>query len=223
MEEGKRETGRWREIRAALLLVHVVAIVLMSLPGELKLGDPARWKDLRTQAQLKLWAGRLRGWGWEMSDEAFEARLWSLTQRYLGARQAIVTPFLPYGQVAPQGWGMFKAPPLEPSAIVIEVREKRSPWRTLYASRSPEHAWQSRLLDHNRFRKQIGRVGGDPTLLRWVAHWLAKRVFDEFPEVTEVRVRVERITSLPPERVRAGEVPPRKTERQERVRRGMLL
>jgi hypothetical protein len=205
------------------LLLHILAIMLLSFPGETKLGDPARWREPRTQAQIVLWAERLRGWGWQVSNEDFEAKLWGLTQRYLALRRAAITPVAPYAQLAPQGWGMFKAPPLEPSTITIEVREGRSPWRPLYLARSDEHDWNSRLLDHNRFRKQIGRTSYDAALLRQMALWLARRAFDELPEVTDVRVRLVRITSLPPERRRAGEVPPRRTERQEHIRRGASL
>ncbi len=210
-----------RQVRATLLALHVLAIVLLSFPGSEKLGDPRAWKERRTQAQLALWGERLRGWGVSLSNEALEAELWQLAQGYLRARAAATEPFTHYAHFAPQSWGMFKAPPLAPSAIAVDVRTGAG-WRTVHESRSTEATYLASSLDNNRFRKQVGRAGRDPQLFGRLATWLARQALADFPDATAVRVRLLRLQSLPPARRRAGEVPPSRTERQRVFRRGEL-
>jgi hypothetical protein len=200
----KRLRGAWPSVRAGLILLHVIAVVALSFPSAAKMGDPKRWRDPRTQAQLALWGDRLRDFGWDISDQELEARLWTAAQSYLGARGAIVAPFEPYGRVVPQFWGMFKAPASSPSYIAIDVDEGGPDWRTVHESRSPEHDYLAETLDHNRFRKQIGRVGSRPELFADVSRWLATRAFADFPAARRVRVRVVRRESPTPEARQAG-------------------
>lgn len=172
------------------------------------MGDPARWRDPRTQAQLALWGDRLRALGVDLENQELEAELWDLAQGYLRARAIVTAPFEPYGQLVPQFWGMFKAPSLSPSTIAIDVEEgEPAAWRVVYESRSEEHDHLARTLDHNRLRKHVGRVGYDDALFADLAVWLARRTFADFPEATRVRVRRVRHQSLPPEARRAGAPP----------------
>lgn len=212
----------WARVRAALIAYHVAAIVMLSFPGSAKLGDKQRWKERRTQAQLALWGERLRGFGVDIDDAALEAKLWGAAQTYLRTRALLTAPFAPYAHLAPQGWGMFKAPPLEPSQLAVDVQADGGVFRTVHLTGSTEHDYLSDTLGNNRFRKQIGRTGRDPKLLAQIAEWVARQAFRDFPDAARVRVRVIRLKSLPPDRRRAGETPPARTERQHIFRRADL-
>lgn len=201
--EGKRW---WPHVRAALLALHIVAILLLSFPGSSKLGDKRRWKERRTQTQLALWAERLRGWGMEMSNEEFEAELWDLAQTYLRVRGVVTAPFEPYANFAPQGWGMFKAPPKEPTAFRIAVQADGR-WLIVHDSRERDLAYLAHMLGNNRFRKQLGRTARDPVLFEQLATWLARRTFDDHPDISVVRISIERTSSLPPEQLASGTEP----------------
>lgn len=226
MSEVKRRTMSksrlWARARAALIAYHVAAIVMLSFPGSAKLGDKQRWKERRTQAQLALWGKRLRGWGIDIDDAAFEQKLWGAAQIYLRTRALLTTPFAPYAHVAPQGWGMFKAPPLDPSQMAVDVQAEGGAFRTVHLTGSSEHAYLSETLGNNRFRKQIGRTGRDPRLFANIAKWLARQTFRDFPDAVRVRVRVVRLHSLPPDRRAAGEATPSRTERQHIFTRDQL-
>lgn len=201
----------------------MIAVVLLSFPSGVKMGDPARWRDPRTKAQFALWAQRLRSFGWAISDQGLEDQLWGASQRYLRVRSYVVAPFEPYGQVVPQFWGMFKAPSLTTTTIRIEVESGERPaFATVYESRSPEHTFLASTLDHNRMRKQIGRVGTDEVLFKAMSRWLAGRAFDAYPDAKRVRVSVLRRESPGPEARRAGLPVPERIQRKVVLRRDEL-
>jgi hypothetical protein len=196
----------WPQTRAVLLLLHVCGVLVLSFPGPYKLGDRARWKRERTQHEIAMWASRLNAWGWSLTGAELEAKLWQLTQRYLAVRRTLAAPFEPYAEMAGalQTWGMFKAPPRQVYALRILVRDGAT-WRTVYASRSSEHDYLARQLDHNRFRKQVGMLFRSPELFSALSTWVAKRAFDDFPATQQVRVDLERYDSLSPAQRQRGE------------------
>lgn len=143
--------------------------------------------------------------GWSLTAAELERRLWGITERYLSVRRWLALPFEPYADFAgvAQTWGMFKAPPRELFSLSIEVREAGA-WRAVYASRSSEHDYLRSKLDHNRLRKQVGRIDHDDQLFVDLSNWLATRVLLDHPEADAVRFLVEGHPSMAPEDVRTG-------------------
>src|SRR5690606_37774451 len=111
-----------------------------------------------------------------------------------------------------------KAPPRQVSALRIDMHDGRA-WVPLYRSRSDEHAYLRRELDHNRLRKQVGRLERDAGLFAAFSDWAARRTFADHPAAREVRVIVERHVSLSPAERRAGREPSRAVVRRRVVRR----
>ncbi len=216
--------ARWPAIRAALIALHILAIVVVSFPGSGKLGDRRRWKLARSQQEIALWAERLSRWGWSWTAPEFEAALWDLAQDYLAVRNTLAAPFAPYVALAgvSQTWGLFRAPTRTPYALCIDIAQDGA-WITISESRSADAAYLRALLDNNRMRKQVGRTGRDPALFADVARWLGRRALADHPAATAVRVRVEQRDSLPPDALREGRTPPRRTVRRAQFRREALL
>jgi hypothetical protein len=214
---------RWPAIRAALIALHLVAIVLVSFPGDRKVGDRKRWDLQRSQDEIALWATRLSGWGWQWSPAELDAALWDLTRRYLAVRGVLVAPFAPYVAIAgvSQTWGLFSAPTRKPYALVIEIREAGA-WKTVHQSNSSEADYLADTLGNNRMRKQVGRTGRDGKLFNQLARWLARRAFADYPDADATRIRVEELDGLEPDAVRAGTPPRRRTVRRLAFTRGQL-
>ncbi len=202
--------ARWPQVRAALLLVHVVAVVLLALPSPHRMKDRARWQGQRTQREIALWAERLQGWGVDTDPKRLEAGLWDAAQQYVGLRETIAEPLSPYVAVAGvvQPWGMFRSPQRRPGELQVEVDDGHG-YRLVYVSRSPEHRYLAEQLDHNRFRKIIGRAVRQRPLFDAIAGFVVERAAADFPHARRVRVTMMRFDSLPPERRAAGEEAPR--------------
>jgi hypothetical protein len=211
-------TGRRLHLRAAFVAFHVLAIGVGSLPGT-SLTTRARWKSEGTHADIVGWASRARAAGVDVTDEAFESRLYELAVGYARVRRTAGAPFDAYaGAVgAGQGWTMFASPQRFPAELHVDVMVGGA-WRPLYRPRSDAHAWRRALFDHNRMRKFTGRFarGFDRRVYGETAAYLAHLAARDVPEATKVRVSLYRTESLPPERVRRGERPVGRTT-EERV------
>jgi len=201
---------RWPQLRAALVLLHVVAMLLLALPSTGRMKDRGRWKGQRTQRELALWSERLRSWGIDTDAPRLEARLWGMAQRYVAFRESVGRPLEPYVAVAGvvQPWGMFRSPQRRPGELQIEVDDGDG-YRIVYLSRSVEHGYLADQLDHNRFRKLIGRAVRRRPLFDALADFAIARASTDFPQARRIRVTMQRFDSLPPERVAAGETAPR--------------
>jgi len=210
-DETRNKTSRWPHVRAALLLVHVAAIMLLALPSTARLRDRARWKDQRTQREITLWADRLQQWGFDTDPQRLEATLWETAQSYVSTRESLSRPLQPYVAVAGVGqpWGMFRSPQRRPGELHVEIDEGEG-FRTIYVSRSREHAYLAEVFDHNRFRKLAGRSVRRKRLFDHIAVWVTGRAWQDFPRARRVRVTMMRFDSLSAERRRNGEVPERK-------------
>jgi hypothetical protein len=208
----------WPSIRAALLLFHVIAVLVLSFPSAYRLADRSRWKDQRTRRELALWAERLSGWGIDTDVERLDARLWSLAQGYLGVRETIAAPFQPYRDIGcvTQTWGMFRSPQRRPGELWVSLREGGS-FRTVHVSRSDEHDYLAIELEHNRMRKLVARALTDGALFGQIAHFIARRAAHDFPDASDVIVELRRFESQPPEARRKAAPAPRLPHRRLRL------
>jgi hypothetical protein len=200
----------WPHVRAGLVALHVASLVVLSLPGGGAVHDHRRWQTENARADLRQMAQRLTAWGWEIDEHGLARVLWSLGDAYLRVQRPVAAPFEAYAQLtgSRQGWAMFASPQRHPAELHVDV-EVDGRWQMIYRPHSDAHAWNRRQLEHNRFRKFLGRFarGFQPQHYDQAARWVATKAAREHPAASRVRVRLWRYATLPPARVRAGERP----------------
>lgn len=196
---------RWPQVRAVLVALHVVSVVVLSLPKSSVIANERAWESKNAQAEFRHWAQRL---GTE--PEVFQARLWSFAQSAGRARDQVGKPFQVYADLSGtgQGWQMFATPQKVPAELHLDV-EVDGRWKALVRPRDTRSMWRRGQRTQNRFRKVLGRFARTFYRPRYegLARWLATEAAVDFPEVTRVRVRLWRYRTLPPQEVRAGEQP----------------
>ncbi len=208
-----RPLTRWDHARAALIAFHVLAIVALAFPSGGSLTNKSAWRSKNTQADFAAWTAGLNRVGVALTPKEFEASLWALAKGYGRVRDELARPFLPYARTFGlyQSWQMFASPQRHPGELHVDLRlpgaGEDERWRPIYRSRSREHTWRRSQLDHDRLRKYVGRFarGFKKRHYNALAQALARAAAHDFPEAEEIRVRLYRYRSLPPERVRAGE------------------
>ncbi|MCA9714983.1 MAG: hypothetical protein H6713_12630 [Myxococcales bacterium] len=205
-----RPLSAWDHARAALIALHVLAIVALAFPSRGALTNKAAWRSKNTQADFAAWTAGLNRAGVEITPQEFEAWLWSLAERYGRARDRVTRPVQPYARYLglEQSWQMFASPQRHPGELHVDIRVDGE-WRPIYRSRSREYTWRRGQLDYHRMRKYVGRFarGIVPGHYNPLARALARAAASDFPEAESIRVRLYRYRSLPPDRVRAGERP----------------
>ncbi len=204
----------WPHVRALLIFVHLLSVLLLSLPSSNRLGDKSHWNAPRQQTELHSWADRLG-----VDKEDFEAFLWRNTQRYLKARKWLARPFLRYADYTGtrQGWTMFANPRLVTGRFEIEV-EIEGQWQLVFRPLDSEADWNQWQFEHNRVRKLMGRLATKPHQIAYneFTKWTARQLADDFPEATRAKITLMTWKTLDPEKVRAGEKPvERRTQYQE--------
>ena len=195
----------WPHVRALLILVHLVSVVVLSLPSSRRLGDKSHWDAPRQQTELHAWADRLG-----VDKVNFESFLWNTTQKYLAARRWISRPFLRYADYTGtrQGWTMFATPRLVTGRFEIEV-EVDGKWELVFRPRSSEADWNRWQFDHNRIRKLMGRLASKPHQAAYneFTSWVAKELAADFPRATRAKVTLLTWKTLGPEAIRDGKEP----------------
>jgi hypothetical protein len=200
----------WPHVRAALVGLHVLSLVVLSLPNEGAVHDRRRWQTANARADLRQMAERLTAWGWPTDEHQLARTLWSTGDAYLQVQRPLAAPFVGYAKLtgSRQSWQMFASPQRHPAELHVDL-EQDGRWQPLYRPHTDAYAWNRRHFEHNRFRKFLGRFarGFVRSHYEQTARWIATRAAREHPEASRVRVRLWRYSTLPPERVRAGEQP----------------
>lgn len=198
-------------LRAAFVLFHLAAVILMAVPAPAGGMKKAAWQDPTVQAEFAVWVNRFNALGAELTPAEFEQRLWDFSVGFMDARNAVLKPFRPYYHWCGtwQTWRMFIAPHRFPARLEIDLSEERGEYRTLYAARSDEHTWLRPQLDHGRMRAAMFRYGWSSYGRSWeqFADWAAVRAAAEFPEAEHLRLRMWKYKTPTPAQVRAGEEP----------------
>lgn len=202
-----RWAARWPQIRAALLLYHVVGVVLLSIPSPEGAMQRSSWDDPTVQHEFEAWSRRLRAIGVHHDRRSLDQSLWSLSNRYLTVRRVITSPYDAYGTFAGsrQSWRMFTAPQRFPVRLEVSIRE-RGAYHTVYLSRSNEHVWRRDLFDHYRLRRAVFMMGWDRERRHFTtfADWVASRAAADYPDATDVLVRTVRYRTPEPSEALAG-------------------
>lgn len=200
-----------RQLRAAFVAFHIVAISLDAAPSPAAGMNRSAWREATVQRELRAWADRLH-----QDPEGFEERLWTLAKGFVEVRRVAMTPFRPYLELvgARQSWQMFVAPHRWPTRLQIQVaRGPVAPssgeegWETLFEERSETHAWRAELFGRERVRASVFRWGwpnyAEP--YRNGCQALAELAFADDPAIQAVRCRFSRVKSPSPDQVRAGD------------------
>jgi hypothetical protein len=199
-------------VRAALVLLHISAVVALAIPS-LRAGmDRSSWADPTVQDEFRAWAERF-----DMEPKELEERAWRFAQSWNRLHERLVAPFTPYRDYAGvrQPWVMFVAPQRHPARMEIEIFE-RGAWRTIYRERSSEHEWRRSSFDQDRMRSAFFRFGWDRYLssYREFAEWVAQETARDFPQAEASRVRLYRYRTASPEEVVEQRVPAGRWEKE---------
>jgi hypothetical protein len=200
----------WAHLRAALVAVHVAAVVLGALPAPAGGMKRAAWRDPTVQDELAVWRGRLQKLGMNLSAAAFEDRLWDVATRFMAARAVVLKPFGPYyrhmGTL--QTWRMFVAPHRYPARLHIDVYE-HDHWVNIFEEGHPGPDWRQAQLEQDRFRSALFRyswVSYDRSY-RQFGRWVAREVRRDYPDAEAVRLRWFKYKTLDPKAAAAGAEP----------------
>lgn len=202
----------WPHIRAALVSLHLVAIVLIAIPAPVGGMSRGSWKEPTVQAELATWARILH-----VPPPALEDRLFSLATTYMDARSTVLRPVRPYIEAtgADQPWRMFVAPHRYPARYQVQARgpgpfsTAEEGWQTLFEERSRAARWRASFFAQERVRSVLFRYSwpeysGDA---RRTCEWLAKQIRAENPELLETRCRFWKARSPSAAEVREGRIP----------------
>jgi hypothetical protein len=197
----------WPQIRAALVALHVIVITLLALPAPEGGMDRNAWKNPTVQGELRAWTDSLNACGIDITQPELEDRLWHAANAYMNARGTVLGPLSPYCEYCgtDQSWRMFVAPHRYPTTLHIAIAEGGA-WRPAYVERDPRYTWLARQLDSYRFRSVAFRLGwpGYEGEFDRLAHWVARRAANDFPDAGRVRVSLVKSRTRSPEEVRAG-------------------
>lgn len=199
-----------RHLRAAFVLFHATAVLVLALPSPHRWRDPHFWNARHTQREMDRWASTLADLGVDVTPASFRTELRALALGYAGVYEALRAPFLPYARAVhlSQGWKMFSSPQTDPAEVRVEIDEGAG-FRPVYVERSGAYRWNAAQLDHNRIRKLFGRLGRSTARGRWreLTTWLAGRLAEDFPRARRARFSIRRWRSPPPAAVRRGAWP----------------
>lgn len=199
-----------KQLRAILILVHLVLVTLMAAPAPVSGMRKALFKSDQGQEQLAGWAEVARAVGWRGSDQDFEALIWETGRGWLAVRAGVLGSFAPWFQHSGtrQGWRMFSVVGRRPTTLEIEVQRGEGWERVFVTGDELAEQWRDRQLDQERVRAFLSdyaqltnRKGYD----RFVRGWVAPALFADDPAITSVRVQLRRRVALPAARARTGE------------------
>jgi hypothetical protein len=197
------------KLRAALLAFHVLAVIVLSLPGA-QVARSARWNSRLMQKDVADWAAELGKLGIHVTPSDLQQRLFTLASGYVAIRNELVAPFDLYARVtgARQGWAMFASPQRRPAELHVDGLTAQG-FRPLYRPHDPNAAFMADYFLHNRMRKFQGRFARAMRgqFYEDFTKFVAKRAFERFPEVSQVRIALYGYATLSPELVRAGTRP----------------
>lgn len=186
--------------RAALLLVVIAVQLVQAIP----IPSRVRRSDFETdyaKEELAAWVEALGRWGIETPPAQLAETFFTVGSVAAEARRTLVAPLRPVYRLSGTGqqWGLFTYPDVYPHQLEVAARAGAGPWTILYRGNDPEHAWQKPVLSYRRLR---GVYDGNATKpgVSWTTftRWVARRVFAEFPEYQEVRVRLLRLHTVQP-------------------------
>lgn len=201
----------WPVIRAVLISTVLLGqwIDAMPLPE-------LRKRDLQypvAQDEIRRWTGVLNSLGMTLTEEEAVDGALEVGRIAIKFRQITMAPIRPLKRVTGTGqsWGLFAYPDPYAGRLVVDVREGKGEWVTLFSA--PGTIGGDRISQRLRYRRVRGiydDLGDRPkpgTMYNRFADWVAWEIFMENPEITAVQVRLDLSRIILPGE---GEVPPDK-------------
>ena len=194
-------------LRAALVVFHLLAIGLLSLPAPVGALNRRTYNNPGVQAIFADYASVLQRLGLDVSRSSLQDEAWRTGRRLLGARRALLRPLRPYTALTGthQGWSMFGMVNRQPARLEVHIQaDPAGPWKPVYAMRSDAHDWRRRALDQERVRGLFNDFSHlrNRRRFRQVGAWFAREVLAEHPEAERVRVSMVVLPSPEPQALR---------------------
>ena len=209
--------GVWPHVRAALVSLHLLAIVIMATPSLGGAMSRKAWQQETVQSEFSAWSGRLNGLGFDTTPAGLEDWAWGVATKWTEIRKSLNEPLSPYHEYVGvrQRWRMFAAPHRVPARLEIEM-QKGGQWHKVYVQGSDRYNWRSHQLAHERMRAAIFKYQWPQNrkTLGYLHEWIAARAEEDYPDADAVRMRFVRYRTPSPEDVRAGKEPATKLEAQ---------
>ena len=187
----------WPHLRAALVLFHLTAVVLMAIPAPEGGMDRKQWEEPMVQEEFQTWATMLH-----VETRPFQDFLWELAVKFMDVRYRVLQPFRKYYEWAgtDQSWRMFVAPARQPTRVRVEVVFPDET-RTLYLQNDPNHTWNARIFESYRYRSLLFRYGWPQygEHMQQFSWWVARQLKPVYPTALKTRVTVERHRTPTPE------------------------
>jgi hypothetical protein len=202
----------WPHARAALIAFHLVAMGANALPA---VNSAALSKSARStptaRAEIRAWTQRLQGLGVSTQEAQVEADALRVLRAWLSLRATVTAPFRPYAHAfgLKQPWLLFVGADRFPSRLDIDV-ERDGRWEPLQSLYPLSGPWRARFWDQTRIRGSVYAYTWKAYRGRYrdLSRWVARRVAEDDPTATRVRLQLVRIPTPTAAERQRGEVPP---------------
>lgn len=189
----------WPQLRAVLLLLHVVAVVAVACPAPVRTPDAKGWKRPTVQGELRMWSNTLKGIGIEQTPQQLQAFAQTTTTSWLAYRSTLIKPFQTWLRTvaAPQGWYMFTGPDREPQRFKLDFNTRTAPaFQPVFALAdevaAPELVAPDFVHDH-RVRRALFQSSWSKNnnTFRAVCRYFERRLRAKRDDVADVRCSLE--------------------------------
>ena len=191
----------WPATRALLISVVLLGQWIDALPL-----PELRRRDLDhpiAQDEVKQWTGVLNDLGMELTtEETIEGAL-VVGALAIDFRKFTMAPLRPIKKLTGTGqsWGLFAYPDPYAGRLVIDVREEKEEWQTLFSAPGSGFGTLTQKMRYRRVRGIYDDNGDRPrpgALYNRFADWVAWEIFQEHPEVDAVQIRLDLMRIIPP-------------------------
>lgn len=189
-----------RQLRAFLVLFHVVAITVMSIPAPVNGMDEKQWATPAGVREIHRWAEVARATGLSVTDDAFRDFVWDAGNAWLALRNDAVTPFRPYLVYtgSRQSWRMFSMVEHEEGRLAVYLNRGRGR-EPLFVTYEHE-VWRRTELRQERTRTILGDFYELRSKRTWVGFVdrLADWARADFPDGRILEVEIGTRPTPPP-------------------------
>jgi hypothetical protein len=189
----------WEQVRAALIGVALFANAVHALPLPAALTDEDV-KEAWRQNDIRMWQGWLASIGVEVTEDRLGELLVESTKMSDKVDDTLEAPFEPVFELLAidQAWALFASATTRPDRLVVEV-ERGESWDVVFRRLDPCCDWRDPVLRYRRIRGiWDGQKQKPRPAYRRLTQWIANEAFTDFPDITAVRVGLERTHSVFP-------------------------
>ena len=193
--------SRWEHARAGVIALVLLAHGIYALPLPPGVSE-RRVAEAPFQRDLDPWLHLFALLHLPVDRPALQTFVVRSSSALHTLHTTLKAPFAPAMDLvgANQAWALFAATTVTPDRLEVAIRRGGSrKWEVVLRRLDPCCTWREPMLEYRRIRgvwdgmREAPRAG-----YKGLTKWIAARAFDDFPDATEVRVRlVRRTLSLP--------------------------